>query len=176
MQRAEGAVHHGDYHSRFGHRQAGLPLKKRQRRLGGFGTDSSQTPRWREPDSNLRYRVRERFSRLPHLGALGAAKALLPFAEFVRPRWHTRGHYRGRCNLSATMRLTGTRDTIRSRNQRYRPREPPWFSHSSSAAPGTTPPSRAGARFEQVVACCSPRRPLLAVRRVCRCPNLSFAG
>src|SRR6516164_6837385 len=66
---------------------------------------------------------------------LGAAKALLPFAAFVRPRWRTREHYRGRCNLSATMRLTGTRDTIRSRNQRYRPREPPWFSHSSSAAP-----------------------------------------
>jgi hypothetical protein len=28
------------------------------RRLGGFGTDSSQTPRWRELDSNLRFRAR----------------------------------------------------------------------------------------------------------------------
>ena len=27
-------------------------LEKRQRRLGGFGTDSSHTPRWRERDSN----------------------------------------------------------------------------------------------------------------------------
>src|SRR6516162_5661685 len=28
MQRTEGAVHHGDYHSRFGHRQAGLPAAR----------------------------------------------------------------------------------------------------------------------------------------------------
>ena len=57
-------------------------------------------------------------------------------------------------------------------------REAPWFSLSSSAPrpTRTTPSSRAGARFEQVVACCAPRRPLLAVGRVCRCPNLSFAG
>ena len=31
-----------------------------------------------------------------------------------------REHYRGRCNLSATMRLTGTRDTMRPRNRCYR--------------------------------------------------------
>jgi hypothetical protein len=32
-----------------------VPLLKRQRRLGGFGTDSPQTPCWREMDSNHRY-------------------------------------------------------------------------------------------------------------------------
>ena len=37
-------------------------------------------------------------------GALRAAQALLPFVAFVRPRRRTRGHYRGRCNLPATMR------------------------------------------------------------------------
>jgi hypothetical protein len=30
-------------------------LERRQRWLGGFGTDSSQTPRWREMDSNFQY-------------------------------------------------------------------------------------------------------------------------
>src|SRR6516165_6172474 len=30
MQQAKGAVHHGDYHSRFGHRQAGLPAARRR--------------------------------------------------------------------------------------------------------------------------------------------------
>jgi hypothetical protein len=54
-------------------------------------------------------------------------------------------------------------------------REPAWFS-LSSAAPRTTPPSRAGARFEQVVACCTGRRLLLAGGRVRRGPNLSCAG
>jgi len=42
-----------------------------------------------------------------YAGALGAAEALLPFAAFVRPRRHTRGHYCGRCNLPATMRQQG---------------------------------------------------------------------
>jgi hypothetical protein len=37
-------------------------------------------------------------------GALGAAEALLPFEAFVRTRQRTRGNYRARCNLSATMR------------------------------------------------------------------------
>src|SRR5215472_8625970 len=32
-------------------------IEKRQRRLGGFGTDSSQTPRWRNRDSNRGSRV-----------------------------------------------------------------------------------------------------------------------
>src|SRR6516162_5298769 len=39
----------------------------------------------------------------------------------------------------------------------YRGQEPPWFSLAYSA-PRTTPPSQAGARFEQVVACWAARR------------------
>src|SRR6516225_11628691 len=62
-----------------------------------------------------------------------------------------------RCRLSVLCRLISAR-------------EPPWFS-PSSAAPRTTPPNRAGARFEQVVACCAPRRPLLPRGRVHRDPD-----
>jgi hypothetical protein len=60
-------------------------------------------------------------------GALGAAEALLPFVAFVRPRQSTRGHYRGRCNLPATMRKQG-------RAQRSAP-ENRWYSAVSCRAP-----------------------------------------
>src|SRR6516164_2927605 len=55
-------------------------------------------------------------------------------------------------------------------------REAPWFSPSSCAAPGTTPPNRAGARIEQAVVCRAVRRPLLVGGRVHRDPNCSYAG
>ena len=53
--------------------------------------------------------------------------------------------------------------------------QPPWFSPSASA-PRTTPPSQAGAGFEQAVACCAARRPLLARGRVRKSPHPSFEG
>ena len=55
-------------------------------------------------------------------------------------------------------------------------REAPWFSPSSCAAPGTTPPNRAGARIEQAVVCRAVRRPLLVGGTVHRDPNCSYAG
>ena len=59
---------------------------------------------------------------------------------------------------SGMLRLSTSRRHISARE--------PWL-NLSYTAPRTTPLNRAGARIEQVVACCAPRRPLLAVGGVC---------
>src|SRR6516225_12075692 len=83
------------------------------------------------------------------------------------------GEYGSKPQVSLPRRLPAVCSGYRHHALHISAREAPWFSLSSSAPrpTRTTPSSQAGARIEQVVACCAPRRPLLAVGRVCRGPT-----